>query len=169
MVRPVWGFPHLESLILTSQHHLTLRLNLQSKSCWYSLLFCLLNAGLEIAIMEPDSLLFLPAFDCTPGAILGAVGAWDKSSPTYRTAACGANAVQKRCCQCWVIGQYRIPKPFADQSAGMPLGTDIAAGIVQKEAGPAVKVAAPFSNQRPHLRKLPPGESRQLIHCQTPA
>ena len=82
--------------------------------------------------MEPDSLLFLPAFDCTPGAILGAVGAWDKSSPTYRTTACGANAVQKRCFQCRVIGQYRIPKPFADQSAGMPLGTDIAVWIVKE-------------------------------------
>ena len=162
------GFPHLESLILTSQHHLTPRLNQQSKSCWYSPLFCPLNAGLEIAIMEPDSLLFLPAFDCTPGAILGAVGAWDKSSPTYRTAACGANAVQKRCFQCRVIGQHRIPEPFADQCAGMPLGADIAVGIVKEQAGPAVKVAAPFSDQRPHLTKLPPGESRQLIHCQTP-
>lgn len=82
--------------------------------------------------MEPDSLLFLPAFDCTPGAVFGAVGAWDKSIPTYRTAACGANAVQKRCFQCRVIGQYRIPKPFADQSTGMPLGTDIAVGIVKE-------------------------------------
>ena len=31
-----------------------------------------------------------------------------------------------------VIGQYRIPKPFADQSAGMPLGTDIAVWIVKE-------------------------------------
>ena len=169
MVRPVWGFPHLEDLVLTSRCHLPHCLNQRPKNCWYSPLFCLLNAGLEVAIMEPDSLLFLPAFDCTPGAILGAVGAWDKSSPTYRTAACGANAVQKRRFQCRVIGQYRIPKPFADQSAGMPLGADIAVGIVKKEAGPAVKVAAPFSDQGPHLTKLPPGESRQLIHCQTPA
>lgn len=169
MVRPVWGFPHLESLILTSRYHLTPRLNQQSKSCWHPPLFYPLNAGLEVAIMEPDSLLFPPAFDCAPGAILGAVGTWDKSSPTYRTAACGANAVQKRCFQCRVIGQHRIPEPFADQCAGMPLGTDIAVGIVKKEAGPAVKVAAPFSNQGPHLTKLPPGESRQLIHCQTPA
>lgn len=168
MVRPVWGFTHLESLILTSRYHLSHCLNQQPKNCWYSPLFCLLNAGLEVAVMEPDSLLFLPAFDCTPGAILGAVGAWDKSSPTYRTPACGANAVQKRCFQCRVIGQYRRAEPFADQSAGMPLGADIAVGIVQKEAGPAVKVAAPFSDQRPHLTKLPPGESRQLIHCQTP-
>lgn len=168
MVRPVWGFPHLESLILTSQHHLTPRLNQQSKSCWYSTFFCLLNAGLEVAIMEPDSLLFPPAFDCAPGAVFGTVGARNEGNPTYRAAACGANAVQKRCFQCRVIGQHRIPKPFADQSAGMPLGTDIAVGIVKKEAGPAVKVAAPFSDQRPHLTKLPPGESRQLIHCQTP-
>lgn len=168
MVRPVWGFPHLESLILTSRYHLSHCLNQHPKNCWYSSLFCLLNAGLEVAIMEPDSLLFLPAFDCTPGAILGAVGAWDKSSPTYRTAVCGANAGQKRCFQCRVIGQHRIPEPFADQCAGMPLGADIAAGIVQKEAGPAVKVAAPFPDQGPHLTKLPPGESRQLIHCQTP-
>lgn len=168
MVRPVWGFPHLESLILTSRYHLSHCLNQHPKNCWYSSLFCLLNAGLEVAIMEPDSLLFLPAFDCAPGAVFGAVGAWDKSSPTYRTAACGANAVQKRCFQCRVIGQYRIPKPFADQSTGMPLGADIAVGIVKKEAGLAVKVAAPFSDQRPHLTKLPPGESRQLIHCQTP-
>lgn len=169
MVRPVWGFPHLESLILTSRYHLSHCLNQHPKNCWYSSLFCLLNAGLEVAIMEPDSLLFLPAFGCAPGAVFGAVGAWDKSSPTYRTAACGANAVQKRCFQCRVIGQYRIPKPFADQSTGMPLGADIAVGIVKKEAGLAVKVAAPFSDQRPHLTKLPPGESRQLIHCQTPA
>ena len=119
--------------------------------------------------MKPDSLLFLSAFDRTPGAVFGAVGAWDKSSPAYRTAACGANAVQKRRFQHRIIGQYRIPKPFADQSAGMPLGADIAVGIVKKEAGPAVKVAAPFSDQGPHLTKLPPGESRQLIHCQTPA
>ena len=97
MVRPVWGFPHLESLILTSRYHLSHCLNQHPKNCWYSSLFCLLNAGLEVAIMEPDSLLFLPAFDCAPGAVFGAVGAWDKSSPTYRTAACGANAVQKRC------------------------------------------------------------------------
>ena len=169
MVRPVWGFPHLESLILTSRYHLSRCLNQQSKSCWHPPLFCLLNAGLEVAIMEPDSLLFPPAFDCAPGAVFGTVGAWDKSSPTYRTVACGANAVQKRCFQCRVIGQYRIPKPFADQRAGMPLGADIAVGIVKKEAGPAVKVAAPFSNKRPHLTKLPPGESRKLIHCQTPA
>ena len=168
MVRPVWGFPHLESLILTSQHHLTPHLNQQPKNCWYSLLFCLLNAGLEVAIMEPDSLLFPPAFDCAPGTVFGTVGARNEGNPTYCAAACGANAVQKRCFQCRVIGQYRIPEPFADQSAGMPLGADIAVGIVQKEAGPAVKVAAPFSNQGPHLAKLPPGESRQLIHCQTP-
>jgi hypothetical protein len=118
--------------------------------------------------MEPDGLLFLPTLNCAPGAILGTVGAGNKGSPTYRTAACGANAVQKRCFQCRVIGQYRIPKPFADQSTGMPLGADIAVGIVKKEAGLAVKVAAPFSDQGPHLTKLPPGESRQLIHCQTP-
>ena len=169
MVRPVWGFPHLEILVLTSRCHLSHCLNQRPKNCWYSPLFCPLNAGLEVAIMEPDSLLFPPAFDCAPGAVFGAVGAWDKSSPTYRTAACGANAVQKRCFQCRVIGQYRIPKPFADQSTGMPLGTDIAVGIVKKEAGPAVKVAAPFSDQGPHLTKLPPGEFWQLIHCQTPA
>ena len=118
--------------------------------------------------MEPDSLLFLSAFDRTPGAVFGTVGAGNKGSPTYRTPACGANAVQKRCFQCRVIGQHRIPEPFADQCAGMPLGADIAVRIVKKEAGPAVKVAAPFSDQRPHLTKLPPGESRQLIHCQTP-
>ena len=169
MVRPVWGFPHLEDFVLTSRYHLSHCLNQQPKNCWYSPLFCTLNAGLEVAIMEPDGLLFLPAFDCTPGAILGAVGAWDKSSPTYRTTACGANAVQKRCFECRVIGQYRIPKPFADQSTGMPLGTDIAVGIVKKEASPAVKVAAPFPDQGPRLTKLPPGEPWQLIHCQTPA
>lgn len=169
MVRPVWGFPHLESLILTSRCHLSHCLNQHPENCWYSPLFYPLNAGLEVAIMEPDSLLFPPAFDCAPGTVFGAVGAWDKSSPTYRTAACGANAVQKRCFQCRVIGQHRIPEPFAGQCAGMPLGTDIAVGIVKKEAGPAVKVAAPFSNQGPHLTKLPLGESRQLIHCQTPA
>lgn len=82
--------------------------------------------------MEPDSLLFLSAFDCTSGAILGTVGAWDESSPTYRAAACGANAVQKRRFQHRVIGQHRIPKPLADQCAGMPLGTDIAVGIVKE-------------------------------------
>ena len=169
MVRPVWGFPHFESLILTSRYHLSHCLNQHPKNCWYSPLFFLLNAGLEVAIMEPDSFLFPPAFDCAPGTVFGAVGAWDKSSPTYRTAACGANAVQKRCFQCRVIGQYRIPKPFADQSTGMPLGTDIAVGIVKEQAGPAVKVAAPLSDQGPHLTKLPPGESRQLIHCQAPA
>lgn len=168
MVRPVWGFPHLESLILTSRYHLSHYLNQRPKNCWYSPLFFLLNAGLEVAIMEPDSLLFPPAFDCAPGTVFGAVGAWDKSSPTYRTAACGANAVQKRCFQCRVIGQHRIPEPFADQCAGMPLGADIAVGIVKEQAGPAVKVAAPFSDQGPHLTKLPPGESWQLIHCQTP-
>ena len=119
--------------------------------------------------MEPDGLFLLPAFSCTPGAILGTVGAGDKSSPTYRTAACGANAVQERCFQCRIIGQYRIPEPLAEQSAGMPLGADVAVGIVKKEAGPAVKVAAPFSDQRPHLTQLRPGEPRQLIHCQTPA
>ena len=118
--------------------------------------------------MEPDSLLFLSAFSCAPGAILGTVGAWNESSPTYRTAACGANAVQKRRFQHRVIGQYRIPKPFADQRAGMPLGTDVAVGIVKKQAGPAVKVAAPLSDQGPHLTQLGPGKSRQLIHCQTP-
>ena len=119
--------------------------------------------------MEPDSFLFPPAFSCAPGAILGAVGAWDKSSPTYRTAACGANAVQKRCFQCRVIGQHRIPEPFADQRAGMPLGADITVGIVKEQTGPAVKVAAPFSNQGPHLTQLGPGKSWQLTHCQTPA
>ena len=82
--------------------------------------------------MEPDGLFFLPAFDCALGAVFGTVGAGNKGSPTYRAAACGANAVQKRCFQCRVIGQYRIPKPFADQSAGMPLGTDIAVGIVKE-------------------------------------
>ena len=169
MVRPVWGFPHLEDFVLTSRYHLSHCLNQQPKNCWYSPLFCPLNAGLEVAIMEPDGLLFLPAFDCAPGTVFGTVGARNEGNPTYRTAACGANAVQKRCFQCRVIGQYRRAEPFADQSTGMPLGTDIAVGIVKKEAGPAVKVAAPFSNKRPHLTKLPPGESRQLIHCQTPA
>lgn len=108
--------------------------------------------------MEPDSLLFPPAFDCALGAVFGAVGAWNKSSPTYRTAVCGENAVQKRCFQCRVIGQHRIPEPFADQRAGMPLGADIAVGIVKKEAGPTVKVAAPFPDQGPHLTQLRPGE-----------
>ena len=108
--------------------------------------------------MEPDSLLFLPAFDCTPGAVFGTVGAGDKSSPTYRTAACGANAVQKRRFQHRVIRQHRIPEPFADQSAGMPLGADITVGIVKEQAGPAVKVAAPFPDQGPHLTQLRPGE-----------
>ena len=51
----------------------------------------------------------------------------------------------------------------------MPLGTDIAVGIVKKEAGPAVKVATPFSDQGPHLTQLGSGEPWQLIHCQTPA
>lgn len=51
----------------------------------------------------------------------------------------------------------------------MPLGTDIAVVVVKDQAGPAVKVAAPFPDQGPHLTKLPPGKSRQLIHCQTPA
>ena len=119
--------------------------------------------------MEPDSLLFLSAFSCAPGAILGAVGAWNESSPTYCAAACGANAVQKRRFQHRVIGQHRIPEPFADQSAGMPLGADIAVGVVKDQAGPAVKVAAPFSDQGPHLTQLGPGEPWQLIHCQTPA
>ena len=169
MVRPVWGFPHLEDLVLTSRCHLSHCLNQRPKNCWYSPLFCPLNAGLEVAIMEPDGLLFLPAFSCTFGAVSGTVGAGDKSSPTYRAAACGANAVQKRRFQHRIIGQYRIPKPFADQSAGMPLRADIAMGIVKDQAGPAVKVAAPFPNQGPHLTKLPPGEPWQLIHCQTPA
>lgn len=169
MVRPVWGFPHLEDLVLTSRYHLSHCLNQRPKDCWYSPLFYPLNAGLYVAVMEPDSLLFLPAFDCTPGAVFGAVGAWDKSSPTYRTAACGANSVQERCFQCRVIGQHRIPEPFTDQSAGMPLGTDIAVGVVKEQAGPAVKVAAPFPDQGPHLTQLGPGKSRQLIHCQTPA
>ena len=169
MVRPVWGFPHLESLILTSRYHLSHCLNQQPKNCWYSPLFCLLNAGLEVAIMEPDSLLFLPAFDCTLGAILGAVGAWDKSSPTYRTTACGANAVQKRCFQCRVIGQYRRAEPFADQSAGMPLGTDSAVGIVNEQAGPAVIVTAPLSDEGAYLAQLRAGEPQRLTHCQTPA
>ena len=111
--------------------------------------------------MEPDGLFFLPAFACALGAAFGAVGAWDKSSPTYRTVACGANAVQKRCFQCRVIGQYRRAEPFADQSTGMPLGTDITVGVVKEQAGPTVKVAAPFPDQGPHLTKLPPGESRQ--------
>lgn len=119
--------------------------------------------------MEPDGLFFLPAFSCTPGAILSTVGAGDKSSPTYRTAVCGADAVQKRCFQCRIIGQYRVPEPFAEQSTGMPLGADIAVGIVKKEADPAVKVATPFSDQGPHLTQLGPGEPWQLIHCQTPA
>ncbi len=119
--------------------------------------------------MEPDGLLFLSAFSCAPGAILGTVGAWDKGSPTCRTEACGANAVQKRRFQHRVIGQYRIPKPLADQRTGMPLGADIAVGIVKEQAGSTIKVAAPFPDQGPHLTKLPPGESRLLIHCQTPA
>ena len=108
--------------------------------------------------MEPDSLFFLPAFACALGAVFGAVGAWDKSSPTYRTVACGANAVQKRCFQCRVIGQYRRAEPFADQSTGMPLGTDITVGVVKEQAGPTVKVAAPFPDQGPHLTQLRPGE-----------
>lgn len=119
--------------------------------------------------MEPDSLLFLPTFDCAHGAVFGTVGAWNESNATYRTVACGANAVQKRCFQRWVIGQHRIPKPLADQSAGMPLGTNIAVRVVKEKASPAVKVAAPFPNQGPHLTQLGPGKSRQLIHCQTPA
>ena len=119
--------------------------------------------------MEPDGLLFLPAFNRAPGAVFGTVGARNESNPTYRTAACGANAVQKRRFQHRVIGQYRIPKPFADQRAGMPLGADVAMGIVKEKAGPAVKVAAPFPNQEPHLTQLGPGKPRQLIHCQTPA
>lgn len=82
--------------------------------------------------MEPDGLFFLPAFDCALGAVFGTVGARNEGNPTYRAAACGANAVQKRCFQCRVIGQYRIPKPFADQSAGMQLGTDIAVWIVKE-------------------------------------
>lgn len=82
--------------------------------------------------MEPDGLFFLPAFDCALGAVFGTVGARNEGNPTYRAAACVANAVQKRCFQCRVIGQYRIPKPFADQSAGMPLGTDIAVWIVKE-------------------------------------
>lgn len=165
----VWGFPHLESLILTSRYHLSSCFNQQLKSRWYPLPFCRLNAGLEVTVMEPDGLLFLPAFSCTPGAILGTVGAGDKSSPTYRTAACGANAVQERRFQRRVIGQYRVPEPFAEQSAGMPLWADAAERVVKEKAGPAVKVAAPFPNQRPHLTQLRPGEPRQLIHCQTPA
>lgn len=119
--------------------------------------------------MEPDGLLFLPTLNCAPGAVFGTVGAGDKSSSTYRTAACGANAVQKRCFQRRVIGQHRIPEPFADQSAGMPLGADVAERVAKKEAGPTVKVAAPFSDQGPHLTQLGPGEPWQLIHCQTPA
>lgn len=118
--------------------------------------------------MEPDGFLFLPAFDRTPGAVFGTVGAGDKSSPAYRAAACGTNAVQKRRFQRRVIGQHRIPEPLANQSAGMPLGADIAVGIVKEKAGPAVKVAAPFPNQGPHLTQLGPSKSRQLIHCQTP-
>ena len=169
MVRPVWGFPHLEDLVLTSRYHLSHCLNQRPKDCWYSPIFYPLNAGLEVAIMESDSLLFPPAFDCAPGAVFGAVGAWDKSSPTYRTAACGANAVQKRCFQCRVIGQHRIPEPFADQSAGMPLRADITVGVVKEQAGPTVKVAAPFPNQGPYLTQLGSGKSQQLIHCQTPA
>ena len=51
----------------------------------------------------------------------------------------------------------------------MPLGADIAVGVVKDQAGPAVKVAAPFSDQGPHLTQLGPGEPWQLIHCQTPA
>ena len=119
--------------------------------------------------MEPDGLFFLPAFNCTPGAILGTVGAGDKSSPTYRTAACGADAVQERCLQRRVIGQHRMPEPLAEQSAGMPLGADAAERVVKKEAGPAVKVTAPFPDQGPHLTLLWPGKARQLTHCQTPA
>lgn len=119
--------------------------------------------------MEPDSLLFLSAFDRTPGAVFGTVGAGNKGSPTYRTAACGANTVQKCRFQHRVIGQHRIPEPLANRSAGMPLGTDIAVVVVKDQAGPAVKVAAPFPDQGPHLTQLGPGKSRQLIHCQTPA
>ena len=119
--------------------------------------------------MEPDSLLFLPAFDRALGAVFGTVGARDKGSPTYCTAACGANAAQKRRFQHWVIGQHRIPKPLAEQSAGMPLWADAAERVIKEKAGPAVKVAAPLSDQGPHLTQLGPGEPRQLIHCQTPA
>ena len=81
--------------------------------------------------MEPDGLLFLSTLNCAPVAVFGTIGARNESSPTYRTAACGANAVQKRRFQRRVIGQHRIPEPFADQSAGMPLGADIAVGIVK--------------------------------------
>lgn len=169
MVRPVWGFPHLGSLILTSRYHLSPNPNQQQKSCWHPPLFYPLNAGLEVAIMEPDSLLFPPAFDCAPGAVFGAVGAWDKSSPTYRTVACGANAVQKRCFQCRVIGQHRIPEPLANQSTGIPLRTDIAVGMVKEQAGAIGIVAAPLSDERAHLTLLCPGKTRLFTHCQTPA
>ena len=119
--------------------------------------------------MEPDSLFFLPAFNRALGAVFGTVGAWDKGSPTYRTEACGADAVQKRRFQHRVIGQHRISKPLADQRAGMPLWADIAVGIVKEKAGSTVKVAAPFPNQGSHLTQLRPGEPWQLTHCQTPA
>ena len=108
--------------------------------------------------MEPDGLFFLPAFDCALGAVFGTVGTWNERNATYRAAVCGANAVQKRRFQHRIIGQYRIPKPFADQSAGMPLGADIAVGVVKDQAGPAVKVATPFSDQGPHLTQLGPGK-----------
>lgn len=108
--------------------------------------------------MEPDGLLFLSTLNCAPGAVFGTIGARNEGSPTYRTAACGANAVQKRRFQHRVIRQHCIPEPFADQCAGMPLGADIAVGVVKDQAGPAVKVAAPFSDQGPHLTQLGPGE-----------
>ena len=119
--------------------------------------------------MEPDGLFFLPAFDCALGAVFGTVGAGNKGSPTYRTAACGANTVQKCRFQHRVIGQHRIPEPFAVQGAGIPLWANVTLGIIKEQTGPAVIVTAPLSDEGAHLAQLRAGEPQRLTHCQTPA
>ena len=165
----MWGFPHLENRISAVQYPLLSHFNQQKKSPGYSLTFCPLNAGLEVAVVEPDGFHSFPAFSCASGAESGTVRTRDKGNPAYRTAACGANTILERRFQSWVIWQYRIPKPFAVQGAGVPLRADVALGVIKEQTGSAVIVAAPLSDKGAYLAQLRAGEPQRLTHCQTPA
>lgn len=139
------------------------------KSCWCALLFCPLNAGLEVAFMQPIPLLLLASLFCARGTILCPIGTGDEAAFADNAAACGFVSPVDGSFQLRITRQHRIPEPFAVQRQGEPLGTSVAFLKVYCLALTLMEVTASLPNETSHLRKQTFVEADNLSHDQTPA
>lgn len=118
--------------------------------------------------MQPIPLLLLASFFRTGRTIFCPVGTGEKTGIAGNAVACSSVSPIDGSFQLRITRQHRIPKPFAVQRQGHPLGTGIALLKIHHPAFPLIEVTASLPNKTSHLRKQTFIISWNLSHDQTP-